>query len=94
MKRKIIVACGGAVATFTMAAEEIKELCQNYNIFFELIQCWVNEIETYMDGVHLICTTAKVDCSFGDILLVYGMLFIFGIGIEALQNKILTILQG
>lgn len=26
MKRKIIVACGGAVATSTMAAEEIKEL--------------------------------------------------------------------
>ncbi|EHN3596622.1 PTS galactitol transporter subunit IIB, partial [Escherichia coli] len=25
MKRKIIVACGGAVATSTMAAEEIKE---------------------------------------------------------------------
>lgn len=32
MKRKIIVACGGAVATSTMAAEEIKELCQNHNI--------------------------------------------------------------
>lgn len=29
MKRKIIVACGGAVATSTMAAEEIKELCQS-----------------------------------------------------------------
>lgn len=32
MKRKIIVACGGAVATSTMAAEEIKELCQSHNI--------------------------------------------------------------
>ena len=84
MKRKIIVACGGAVATSTMAAEEIKELCQNHNIPVELIQCRVNEIETYMDGVHLICTTAKVD----------GMPFISGVGIEALQNKILTILQG
>ncbi|ENJ2947402.1 PTS galactitol transporter subunit IIB [Escherichia coli] len=89
MKRKIIVACGGAVATSTMAAEEIKELCQNHNIPFELIQCRVNEIETYMDGV-----TAKVDRSFGDIPLVHGMPFISGIGIEALQNKILTILQG
>ncbi|EJF9199397.1 PTS galactitol transporter subunit IIB [Escherichia coli] len=94
MKRKIIVACGGAVATSTMAAEEIKELCQNHNIPVELIQCRVNEIETYMDGVHLICTTAKVDRSFGDIPLVHGMPFISGVGIEALQNKILTILQG
>ncbi len=48
MKRKIIVACGGAVATSTMAAEEIKELCQSHNIPVELIQCRVNEIETYM----------------------------------------------
>lgn len=64
MKRKIIVACGGAVATSTMAAEEIKELCQSHNIPVELIQCRVNEIETYMDGVHLICTTAKVETQF------------------------------
>lgn len=84
MKCKIIVVCGGVVVIFMMVVEEIKELCQNYNIFFELIQCWVNEIEIYMDGVYLICTIVKVDCSFGDILLVYGMFFIFGIGIEVL----------
>ncbi len=83
MKRKIIVACGGAVATSTMAAEEIKELCQSHHIPVELIQCRVNEIETYMDGVHLICTTAKVDRSFGDIPLVHGMPFVSGVGIEA-----------
>ena len=51
MKRKIIVACGGAVATSTMAAEEIKELCQNHNIPVELIQCRVNEIETYIVSI-------------------------------------------
>ncbi|EES1814686.1 PTS galactitol transporter subunit IIB, partial [Escherichia coli] len=56
--------------------------------------CRVNEIETYMDGVHLICTTARVDRSFGNIPLVHGMPFVSGVGIEALQNKILTILQG
>ncbi|HDW1454662.1 TPA: PTS galactitol transporter subunit IIB, partial [Escherichia coli] len=64
------------------------------NIPVELIQCRVNEIETYMDGVHLICTTARVDRSFGNIPLVHGMPFVSGVGIEALQNKILTILQG
>ena len=63
MKRKIIVACGGAVATSTMAAEKkLKQLCQNHNIPVELIQCRVNEIETYIwDGVHLHKITAKVD---------------------------------
>ena len=94
MKRKIIVACGGAVATSTMAAEEIKELCEANNIRVELVQCRVNEIETYMDGVDLICTTAKVDRTIGDIPVVHGMPFISGVGIEALQQKILTILVG
>lgn len=32
MKKKVIVACGGAVATSTLAAEEIRELCEEHNI--------------------------------------------------------------
>lgn len=94
MKRKVIVACGGAVATSTMAAEEIKDLCAENGITVEIVQCRVNEIETYMDGVDLICTTAKVDRAFGDIPVVHGMPFVSGVGIEALQAKILTILKG
>lgn len=94
MKRKVIVACGGAVATSTMAAEEIKDLCEENGITVEIVQCRVNEIETYMDGVDLICTTAKVDRTFGDIPVVHGMPFVSGVGIDALQAKILTILKG
>lgn len=93
MKRKVIVACGGAVATSTMAAEEIKALCEEHNITLEIIQCRVNEIETYIEDVDLICTTAKVDRTFGDIPLVHAMPFISGVGIDALRSKILTILQ-
>ncbi|MBB6056100.1 PTS galactitol transporter subunit IIB [Tolumonas osonensis] len=92
MKRKVIVACGGAVATSTLAAEEIKDLCKENNIELEVVQCRVNEIETYLDGVDLICTTAKVDRTFGEIPLVHGMPFVSGVGIDALKQKILTIL--
>lgn len=94
MKRKIIVACGGAVATSTMAAEEIKDLCEENNIQLDIVQCRVNEIETYLDGVDLICTTARVEREFGNIPVVHGMPFISGVGIDALKEKILTILQG
>ena len=92
MKRKVIVACGGAVATSTLAAEEIKDLCKENNIELEVVQCRVNEIETYLNGVDLICTTAKVDRTFGEIPLVHGMPFVSGVGIDALKQKILTIL--
>lgn len=93
MKRKVIVACGGAVATSTLVAEEIKELCEAHGIQVEIVQCRINEIETFMDGVHLICTTAKVDRTFGDIPLVHGMPFISGVGMETLRETILTLLQ-
>ncbi|WP_330981925.1 MULTISPECIES: PTS galactitol transporter subunit IIB [Enterobacterales] len=92
--RKVIVACGGAVATSTMAAEEIKELCELHKIPLEIVQCRVNEIDTYLDGVDLICTTARVDRKFGDIPVVHGMPFISGVGINALQQNILAILRG
>ncbi|WP_072274618.1 PTS galactitol transporter subunit IIB, partial [Salmonella enterica] len=84
----------GAVATSTMAAEEIKELCDANHIELGLVQCRVTEIETYMDGADLICTTARGDRAFGDILVVHGMTFVSGVGIEALQQKILSILMG
>jgi PTS system galactitol-specific IIB component len=93
MKKKIIVACGGAVATSTLAAAEITELCEENQIPLELVQCRVTEIETYMDGADLICTTARVDRTFGDIPLVHGMPFVSGVGIEELRQKILALLQ-
>ncbi|WP_413733942.1 PTS galactitol transporter subunit IIB [Sodalis sp. RH21] len=94
MKRKVIVACGGAVATSTLAAEEIKELCEEQGIQLDLVQCRVTEIETYMDGADLICTTARVDRQFGDIPLVHGMPFVSGVGIDELKQKIIKILVG
>ena len=94
MKKKIIVACGGAVATSTLAAEEIKELCAENNIQLELVQCRVNEIGSYIDDADLICTTAKITQTFGDIPVVHGMPFVSGLGIEQLKAKILDILRG
>lgn len=93
MKRKVIVACGGAVATSTLAAQEIQELCDEHQIALELVQCRVNEIDTYLDGVDLICTTARVDRTFGDVPVVHGMPFVSGVGIEALRQKTLILLQ-
>lgn len=94
MKKKIIVACGGAVATSTLAAEEIKELCKENNIKLDLVQCRINEINTFIDDVDLICTTARMDHTFGDIPIVHGMPFVSGVGIDQLKDKILSILKG
>lgn len=92
--KKAIVACGGAVATSTMAAEEIKDLCADNNIDIEIVQCRVNEIDTYInEDVVFICTTAKVDRTFGELPLFHGMPFISGVGADALKEKMLTVLN-
>ncbi|MEZ9450609.1 PTS galactitol transporter subunit IIB [Vibrio splendidus] len=92
--KTIIVACGGAVATSTMAAEEIKDLCKENGISIEIIQCRVSEIESNLsDDIALICTTARLDKEFGDIPIFHGMPFISGVGIEKLKEDILNVLS-
>ena len=51
MKRRVIVACGGAVATSTIAAAEIEKLCRENQIDVEICQMRISEIATSLTGV-------------------------------------------
>lgn len=93
MTKKIIVACGGAVATSTVAANRIKELCQNNGISIDLVQCRVSEIESHMANTDLICTTMRVKKKYGAIPVLTVMGFISGINEEKLEQDILDILK-
>lgn len=93
MKKRIIVACAGAVATSTMASEEISDLCIAHGIDIDIIQCRISEIETYQQDACLICTTARIDRTFGTTPIVHGMAFISGVGVDALTAQILSILK-
>lgn len=90
--KKIIVACGGAVATSTVAANAIKELCQNNNIPVEIMQMRMTEIESNLDGVDLIVTTMRIKKDFGK-PYVNGMPFLSGINKESTEEKILEYLK-
>ena len=92
MKKKVIVACGGAVATSTVAANKIVELCKNNDVEVEICQCRISEIESNLPA-DLIVTTSKVKREF-DAPLMTGMPFISGVGVEKTEAKILKILQG
>jgi PTS system galactitol-specific IIB component len=90
--KKIIVACGGAVATSTVAANAIKELCAKNNIPIEIIQIRMSEIESHLDGIDLIVTTMRIKKDFGK-PYVNGMPFLSGINVEQTEQKILDILH-
>ena len=90
--KKISVACGGAVATSTVAANAIKELCAKHNIPIEILQIRMTEIESNLDGVDLIVTTMRIKKDFGK-PYVNGMPFLSGINVEAAEEKILSYLR-
>ncbi len=92
MKKKVIVACGGAVATSTVAANKVVELCKNNNVDIEICQVRISEIESNLPA-DLIITTSKVKRDFG-VPLLTGMPFISGVGVEKTEAARLDVLRG
>lgn len=92
MKKRVIVACGGAVATSTVAANRVTELCKKNGIDVEIVQCRVSEIGANLTGVSLIVATSKVKKDYG-IPFVGGMSFISGVGEQQTEQAILAALK-
>ncbi len=92
MKKKIIVACGGAVATSTVAADAIRELCKDKGIDAEVQQMRIIEIESSLDGVDLVVTTMRIKPTFST-PYVNGMAFLTGINKEKTEQQILDVLR-
>lgn len=90
--KKVIVACGGAVATSTVAANAIKDLCKENGIQVEILQIRMTEIAGQCDGVDLIVTTARLKKDFG-VPYVNGMAFLTGINRESIEEQILEYLR-
>lgn len=93
MRKKVIVACGGAVATSTIAANKVVDLCGKNGIDVEICQIRISEIESYLEGADLIVTTSKVKRDYG-VPLLTGMPFISGVGVEKTEQAILEVLKG
>ena len=92
MKKEVIVACGGAVATSTIAAHKIVELCNEHHIDVEICQIRISEIESHLAGTSLIVTTTKMKRDYG-VPYVMGMAFISGIGVEETEAAVLEVLK-
>ena len=90
--KKILVACGGAVATSTIAAERIRDLCKRNGIAADVQQCRIPELVARAPGTDLIVTTAKVTKDYG-VPVIHGVAFISGVNIEATEAKILAVLS-
>lgn len=90
--KKVIVACGGAVATSTVAANKIRELLKEKNIPADVSQCRVSELKSKASEADLIVTTAKVDRDYG-VPIIHGIAFISGVGVDKTKQQILDVLK-
>lgn len=91
--KKVIVACGGAVATSTVAANAIRELCKENGVDVDILQIRMSEIDSNLDGVDLVVTTMRIKKEFDGVPYVNGMAFLTGINKEATEEKILSYLK-
>lgn len=93
MAKTVIVSCGTAIATSTVAAKAIEEACKEAGISVITRQCKGQEIpELLKQGADLIVTTSTLRFDPG-IPVIKGLAFLTGIGTEAVIKEILDILR-
>ena len=93
MTKTVIVSCGTAVATPTVAAKAIEDACKEAGISVKTKQCKAAEIKIYVDqGADLIVTTTQLRYDPG-IPVINGLAFLTGIGKEKVIQQILDVLK-
>jgi len=89
----ILVACGSGVATSTLAADEVKSVCEEYGISrYKINKCSMSELVSEIPNVDIVLTTnnykGEIDKPYMNI-----MGFVTGINEEALRKKLGEALQ-
>ena len=93
MTKTVIVSCGTAIATSTVAAVAIEEACKEAGIKVVTKQCKASEISVYLEqGADLIVTTSQIRFDPG-IPVLNGLPFLTGMGKDQLLKEILDLLK-
>lgn len=91
-KKKIVIACGTGIATSTVVADKVANLCKQEGIDALISQCKVSELEAYVHGADLVVTTTFVGKKY-DIPVINALPFITGVGEEEVLKQIAETLK-
>ncbi|NHJ01548.1 MAG: PTS galactitol transporter subunit IIB [Candidatus Heimdallarchaeota archaeon] len=104
MVKKILVACGTAIATATVVATKVKELCKANKIPADVNQCKSFEVKskTNFQKYDLIVSSTKVSGettedgkrTINGVPILNAIPFLSGMNKEQLEQDILNVLQG
>jgi PTS system galactitol-specific IIB component len=82
MTKRILVACGTAIATSTVVALKLGEMLRARGIEATIDQCKASEVGAKVDRYDLVVSTTEVDDARGK-PVVRTLSFLTGIGIDA-----------
>jgi PTS system galactitol-specific IIB component len=89
--KKILVACGTAIATSTVVAKKLEEKLRARGLAVAIDQCKASEVGAKAGGYDLIVSTTEVDDTRGK-PHVRTLSFLTGIGVDADVDKIAKLL--
>lgn len=93
LKKRILVACGTAIATSTVVANAIEEGMRARGIEVTTRQCKASEVPSLAADYDLIVTTTPVPGNLGK-PVIQTLAFLTGIGKEDVLNQIQKTLSG
>ncbi|MBI2394522.1 MAG: PTS sugar transporter subunit IIB [Deltaproteobacteria bacterium] len=93
MMKKILVACGTAIATSTVVAKKLQEALEKRGLAVKIDQCKASEVAAKVKGYDLVVSTTEVGDTGGK-PLVRTVSFLTGIGVDADVQKIAKLLGG
>ncbi len=89
--KKILVACGTAIATSTVVAKKLEEKLRARGIDVKIDQCKASEVGSRASSYDMIVSTTEVDDTRGKPHL-RTLSFLTGIGIEGDVQKVVDML--
>jgi PTS system galactitol-specific IIB component len=89
--KKILVACGTAIATSTVVAKKLEERLKTLGIAAAIDQCKASEVGAKAGGYDLIVSTTEIDDAKGK-PHIRTLSFLTGIGIDKDVEKIAKLL--
>jgi len=90
--KRILVACGTAIATSTVVAKAIEEALKERGIDVTTRQCKASEIKSIVSGYDLVVTTTPVPSDLG-IPVIQTLAFLTGMGKEEVIEQIVAALK-
>lgn len=90
--KRILVACGTAIATSTVVAKAIEDALRERGIEVITRQCKASEVASMVEGMDLVVTTTPVPTNLG-VPVIQTLAFLTGIGKEAVIDQIVKLLS-